>query len=82
MPRKVLAIIKTTEAVKALVRAQGKHKIKGHHTLKKTRKMNGSMLATKNQRSVSSRRISVGRHVRFGDLQNLRTLSRNNEKRD
>ena len=82
MPRRVSAIMQKTEAVKALVWSKGKHKIKGHHTLKKTRKMNGSMLAKKNQRSVSSRRISVGRHVRFGDLQNLRTLSRNNEKRD
>ena len=54
MPRKVLAIMQTTEAVKALVRAQGKHKIQGHHTQKKTRKMNRSML---NQRSVISRRI-------------------------
>ena len=55
-----LGMMKTTEVVKALVRVQGKHNIKGHDTLKKTRKMNRSMLATKNQRSVRSRRISVG----------------------
>jgi len=74
MPRRVSAIMQKTEAVKALVRARGKHKFKGHQTQKKTRKVNGSMLATKNQRSVTSRRVFGGRHVWFRDLQDLKTL--------